>query len=149
MCSVTDSRLSFRWWLVRADLYLRDDPIRLIRWHNHGTLCWCYFGFNQVMLHERHGVSNHRQLHCLFSPFSSKQQRKHQYSTLLGYSGILVDSPYKGPVMREAFPWHDIIVIQRTKFYATQTQSMHAVDFCIPSRCICVISQVVGCGNLK
>ena len=88
--------------------------------------------------HECHAVSNHRQLHfdglmqgcsnssalavellqCCTKPSfcstvcSGIRQRQHQSSVLLAFvSGIHrwpADSPHKGPVTGEIFPWHGV-----------------------------------------
>ena len=46
--------------------------------------------------------------------YSGKEQRKHQSPALLAFvRGIdrwPVDSPYKGPVTREMFPFDDVIM---------------------------------------
>ena len=50
--------------------------------------------------------------------FCSRADKKHQSSASLAFvRGIhcwLVDSPYKGPVMRKEFPFDDVIMIEFT-----------------------------------
>ena len=64
---------------------------------------------------ERYGVSNHRRLDCSLNRCSGADQRKHQSPASLAFvRGIhrsLVDSPHKGPVTRQMFPFDDVIMV--------------------------------------
>ena len=63
---------------------------------------------------ERHGVSNHRHIDCLFTVCSGAYYRKYQSSASLDFvRGIYrrpVDSPHKGPVTRIMFPFDAVIM---------------------------------------
>ena len=61
--------------------------------YNHITHRWI-----TVKSHERHGVSHHRQLDCLFNSFWCLQQIKHQSSTL----AILCEW---NPLVTDGWPW--------------------------------------------
>ena len=69
-----------------------------------------------VTLHERYGVSNNRQRICLpNSLFRKKYGMISQFSWLFarGSHRWLVDSPHNEPVMRKAFPFHDVMKVNR------------------------------------
>ena len=61
-----------------------------------------------------HGVSNKRQINCLFNSFlslpSEKASKLHITGPLRRIHQWPLDSPHKGPVMRKASPCHDIMI---------------------------------------
>ena len=64
--------------------------------------------------HERHGVSNHRQLDCLFSHLFSLTTKELPSSALLdpceGNHRLPMDFPHKGPVLLKVFLYLDVIM---------------------------------------
>ena len=66
-----------------------------------------------VTSHEGHSVLQHRQLDCLFNNFSlathENSKVQHYWSFVRRIHRWPVVSPHKRPVIRKAFPWHDLI----------------------------------------
>ena len=62
----------------------------------------------------RDGVSNHQRLDCFLSRLFRRRSKKHQSSASLAFvRGIHrwpVNSPHKGPVTRNMFPFDDVIM---------------------------------------
>ena len=81
----TNQRVSFRW----VD-FTSTKPVSVPR-------------YIAVTSHERHGVSNHRQLDCLFLQqlVNQHQLTKDPYYWLFGNTSV--DCPHKGSVMRKAY----------------------------------------------
>ena len=72
-----------------------------------------------IILHRRHnerdGVSSHQPHDCLLKRYNTgADQRKQQSSASLAFVREIhrwpVDSPHKGPIMRETFPFDDVIM---------------------------------------
>ena len=65
--------------------------------------------------HERHVVSNHRSLDCLFNslcaPTSKRHQSPHYWPFVRGIHRWPVNSPHKGPVTRKKLPFDDVIMV--------------------------------------
>ena len=85
----------------------------------------CYIYYNSTS-HERHDVSNHRQLHCLFNSVVWLTERINQsYASLSlckGNPRVSVGFPHKRPVMRKACPpvmISSTITRQRTSLVAS------------------------------
>ena len=72
---------------------------------------------------ERDDVLNHWRFDCLLNRLFRRGSKKNQRSALLAFvRGIhrsLVNSPHKGPVTREMFPFDDVIVVARISQYLT------------------------------
>ena len=62
-----------------------------------------------VTSHERHGMSYHRQLRCLFSRLFRRTSNKTSKPRVSGYLWP-VDSLHKGAVMRKMFPCHGVVM---------------------------------------
>ena len=66
-----------------------------------------------VTSHERHGVSNHRQMECLFNSLFRLITKKTIITVSLWWGPtIMSGSPHKATVIRRTFPCHDAIVIR-------------------------------------
>ena len=80
-----------------------------------------------VMSQEGHGVSNHRKLdrlfNSLFGPTTQSISKLRIISPLWRESSNIRWSTYKRPVMRKAFPCHNVT----TKIYTDSTPSMSTI----------------------
>ena len=77
-----------------------------------------------VTSRERHGLSDHRQLDCLFNTFKlttnisrhvyiyENNKAPHYWPFVKGIHRWPVDSPHKGSVKREAFPCYNVILLK-------------------------------------
>ena len=64
--------------------------------------CYCH----------RHSVSNHRKLHRVFNTLFSLAPQEIIITVLgLGYPSVIGGFPYKGPVIRKAFPHDDVCML--------------------------------------
>ena len=59
---------------------------------------------------ERDGVLNHRRLGCLFNCLFRRRSKKTSEHRVKGIHYWPVDSPHKGSVIREMFPFDDVIM---------------------------------------
>ena len=86
--------------LMRGQFHYNPPPVKM------QTFQWRH--------NERHCVSNHRHLDCLFSCLFRSHQRRHQSSVSLvvlrGIHRRPVDSPHKGPVTRKMFLFDYVIM---------------------------------------
>ena len=74
------------------------------RWEFETSLCSLWRHHNG----ERYAVSDHRKIHCLLNRLS---RRKAKNSPRVLFTGpFLWQSPHKRPIIRNAFPCHDVII---------------------------------------
>ena len=62
------------------------------------------------MSSEGHGLSNHQLLNCLFNSLFRLSSKKTSKFPFMFFCGFQVDSPHIEPVIRKAFPCHNLIV---------------------------------------
>ena len=70
--------------------------------------------YNSLQWHhnERHGVSNHRRLNCLFNCWSRRRSKKTSKLRVTGLGGgIMWWIPCTRPVTRKTFPFGDVIML--------------------------------------
>ena len=88
--------------VLRSECYVKTWAIRRLM-----TLQWRHI--------ERCGVSNHQLTTVYSTVYSWTDQRKHQSTASLvfvrGIHRWPVDSPHKGPVTRNMFPFDDVIMV--------------------------------------
>ena len=101
-----ESALYVDWWISYSYLSTQFSC-----WVTVSMACEQY----RVMSQERHGVSDHRPFNCpfniLFGLTSKKHQKSNHWSFVKGIHRWPVISPHEGPVMRKAFPYHDVIML--------------------------------------
>ena len=115
LCFVNGKQGSFWGWAqtMRGGVTNWLRPYTEWSWQNGGATFSLQWRHN-----ERDSVSNHVSIVC--STFcSGVDQRKHQSSASLAFvRGIHrwpVDSPHKGPLTRQMFPFHDVIMSSEIK----------------------------------
>ena len=119
-----------------------------IWWRHHGhwellhARCWNFriasiYALITLTSHDRRGVSNYKQLDCLFNSLFRSTKLKYQSSFLLTHWGSVqwqwqpMDSPHKGSVLKNALPsrhdvwiwWHNLA---RLKMIVACALSIHA-----------------------
>ena len=75
--------------------------------------CRCLPTVTDRRHNERDDVSNHRRHDCLLKRLFMRKQKNQSPAPLASVRGTRrwpIDSPHKGPVTREMFPFHDIIM---------------------------------------
>ena len=88
-----------------------------------------------VTSHEHHGVSNHRQLDCLFDTFFRRTPKKQTNWSFLSHR-LTVDFPHIRPIMRKVFPCHDIIMVVNTSsVLMIPSFASHANHYGVPNGC--------------
>ena len=97
--------------LVRWDLYIETDLRVMLQDHwasraQTPTLQWHH--------NEHHGISNHRHLDCLLSCLFRRTSIMISKLCVTGLCEanplVTCGSPHKGPIMREMFPFDDVII---------------------------------------
>ena len=99
LTAVTYSSQSNSKLYVQKNNYVPNCPVELAQWHHN----------------ERDGVSNHQPhdclLNCLFRRRSKKTSKLRVTAFVRGIQRWPVNSPHKGPVTREIFPFDDVIMV--------------------------------------
>ena len=107
-------------YCLEQDVY--PYPSGLLRWHWENlaqvTLKLPRRIWKNIVItmtsHERHVVSNHRSIDCLFNrlcgPTSKKHQNPHYRLFVNGIHWWPVNSPHIGPVTRKELPFDDVII---------------------------------------
>ena len=93
------------------------------------------------------GVSKYRQLNCLFKNLfrltteeTSKLRITHDWSFVRGNHRWPVESPYKEPIIRKMFPWHDFFLppcggMVENTWVNNPVRSANMIQAVIPHRC--------------
>ena len=92
---------------VFAPFYMKSLAIDEAHFGNLGI-------YNSLQWHhnERHGVSNHRRLNCLFNCWSRRRSKKTSKLRVTGLGGgIMWWIPCTRPVTRKTFPFGDVIML--------------------------------------
>ena len=105
--------------------HLRHDVYQnILSIHIYAHLIKCFHQTLQWSHNDQDGVSNHQPRGCLlnrlFRRRSKKTSKLRVTGLCVGNSPGPVNSPHKGPVTREMFPFDDVIMKSQSKFHLQQ-----------------------------